>query len=483
MSTVPVDVPPGFRFEAVRIAWFAFELLCESVPELNVLDGLAVAELKFAPDPTAMPAAARTTSRASEHLSRRRRPQCLETRHTSSFWGTPPNCARQSVGIAPGNLRRMSAHRKQSSYIRPDRLDSAANRPEDVGVMPSRMSLRPGFLLSFALLLAIGVGGLAYAVSSVSSSDIRDEQVSAARERAELLAQAAFAPPLRAKLSGLDAADLRPLDAGGARRQAVGGADVAGRLGSPRPHRLRDRPRRRSTAPTCGRPRSPRRSPARPSSRPRTSRPARSTRRRADRSRSSSRCSVQDAEKPHAVFELHAPYAPVAAEISRRTQRINLILLGGALLFLAGMWPRLIAASRALREREDPRRKAILRELKSAIEHQRARAALPAEGRTCGRARSPRSSRSCAGTIPSDGRAEPAEIPAVRGRQRPDRSAHRAPDRAGPARLRRLALARRQRRRRRQPRRRAACSTRSCRRRSSGCSPSGSCPRARSASS
>src|SRR5215218_8275703 len=214
--------------------------------------------------------------------------------------------------------------------------------------MPSRMSLRPGFLLSFALLLAIGVGGLAYAVSAVSSSDIRDEQVSAARERAELLAQAAFAPPLRTRLSGLDAADLRPLDAAAPAAKKSGELtslavwDRRGRIVYATDHGQIDRTYLRPPAvvtalagqtvvvPLFGR----------------------------------------DAEKPHAAFELHVPYAPVAAEISRRTKRINLILLGGALLFLAGMWPRLIAASRALREREDPRRRAVLRELKTAIERQ-----------------------------------------------------------------------------------------------------------------
>jgi EAL domain-containing protein (putative c-di-GMP-specific phosphodiesterase class I) len=235
--------------------------------------------------------------------------------------------------------------------------------------MPSRVSLRPGFLLSFALLLAIGVGALAYAVSSVSSGDIRDEQVSAVRERAELLAQAAFAPPLRARLAGLDAADLRPLDrAALAAKQSEELTSLAvwdrrGRIVYATDHGQIDRTYLRpepivdafagQTVVTT---------PEKPTS------PVDATQGR----------QIQvvvplfgkDTEKPHAVFELHAPYAPVAAEISRRTKRINLILLGGALLFLAGLWPRLIAASRALREREDPRRRAILRELKGAIERQ-----------------------------------------------------------------------------------------------------------------
>jgi EAL domain-containing protein (putative c-di-GMP-specific phosphodiesterase class I) len=235
--------------------------------------------------------------------------------------------------------------------------------------MPSRMSLRPGFLLTFALLLAIGVGALAYAVSAVSSSDIRDEQLTAARQRAELLAQAAFGPELRTRLSGFDAAALRPLDQAALAARKSGDLtslaiwDRRGRVVYATDHGQIDRVYLRSPAVVealAGQ--TVVTTPSRPTS------PVDSTQ--------GKQIQVvvplygRDVQKPHAAFEIHVPYGPVADEISRRTRRINLILLGGALLFLAGLWPRLISASRALREREDPRRRAVLRELKCAIERQ-----------------------------------------------------------------------------------------------------------------
>ncbi len=235
--------------------------------------------------------------------------------------------------------------------------------------MFSRVSLRPGFLLSFSVLLLLGVGGLAYAVSAISANDIRDEQVSAVQERAELLAQAAFAPALRAGLTGFDAADLRPLDRAALAAKETGDLtslavwDRRGRIDYATDHGQIDRVYRKPEAveaalagdtvvTTPSSPNSP-----------------------VDRTEGKQIQVVvplygRDRETPHAAMELHVPYAPVEAEISRRTNRINLILLGGAVLFLAGMWPRLLAASRALRERDDPRRRRVLRELKEAIEHQ-----------------------------------------------------------------------------------------------------------------
>src|SRR5215210_4333906 len=68
MSTVPVAVPPGLRPEAVRTAVPALLLDWLIVPALNTLDGLALAELKFAPDPTAMPVAARTPTKPAMTL-------------------------------------------------------------------------------------------------------------------------------------------------------------------------------------------------------------------------------------------------------------------------------------------------------------------------------------------------------------------------------------------------------------------------------
>ena len=60
---MPVLEEPAFMFDAVRMAAPDLELVWLMVPALNTLDGFALVELKFAPDPTAMPVAARTPTR------------------------------------------------------------------------------------------------------------------------------------------------------------------------------------------------------------------------------------------------------------------------------------------------------------------------------------------------------------------------------------------------------------------------------------
>src|SRR6187200_3422387 len=63
MSTVPETLSPGFMFGALNSALDAL-LPMVSVPAVNVLDGLAACAVKFAPEPTVMPTAARTTASA-----------------------------------------------------------------------------------------------------------------------------------------------------------------------------------------------------------------------------------------------------------------------------------------------------------------------------------------------------------------------------------------------------------------------------------
>src|SRR3954462_9570296 len=63
MSTVPLTLSPGFMFGALNSA--LEELLpIVSVPAVKVLAGLAACAVKFAPEPTVMPTAARTTASA-----------------------------------------------------------------------------------------------------------------------------------------------------------------------------------------------------------------------------------------------------------------------------------------------------------------------------------------------------------------------------------------------------------------------------------
>src|SRR3954447_12884096 len=63
MSTVPLTLSPGFMFGAVNSALDEV-LPIVRVPAVKVLDGFAACAVKFAPEPTVMPTAARTTARA-----------------------------------------------------------------------------------------------------------------------------------------------------------------------------------------------------------------------------------------------------------------------------------------------------------------------------------------------------------------------------------------------------------------------------------
>src|SRR4051812_16774426 len=63
MSTVPLTLSPGFMFGALNSALDAL-LPIVRVPAVKVLDGFAACAVKFAPEPTVMPTAARTTASA-----------------------------------------------------------------------------------------------------------------------------------------------------------------------------------------------------------------------------------------------------------------------------------------------------------------------------------------------------------------------------------------------------------------------------------
>jgi EAL domain-containing protein (putative c-di-GMP-specific phosphodiesterase class I) len=74
------------------------------------------------------------------------------------------------------------------------------------------------------------------------------------------------------------------------------------------------------------------------------------------------------AAKPFAVAEMRLPYAPIATAIRAQSIRILLILIGAALLFYAAILPRLVAASRAAREKSDPETEILLEELDAALQ-------------------------------------------------------------------------------------------------------------------
>src|SRR3954453_19091864 len=113
MSTVPGTVSPGLRLVALNSA--LDELLpMPSVPAVKVFEGFAALAVKFAPDPTVMPTAARTT--ASAAMVRRGCAARADRRDTQGLRGmrerdTSPGPRRTGsvpFGVASG--RRRVAH-------------------------------------------------------------------------------------------------------------------------------------------------------------------------------------------------------------------------------------------------------------------------------------------------------------------------------------------------------------------------------------
>jgi EAL domain-containing protein (putative c-di-GMP-specific phosphodiesterase class I) len=70
-----------------------------------------------------------------------------------------------------------------------------------------------------------------------------------------------------------------------------------------------------------------------------------------------------------AALELRLPYAPVGKDIRDRTRRLYIALLVAALVAYALALPALIRAGRAVRAQYDPRRLALMRELRRAMKH------------------------------------------------------------------------------------------------------------------
>ena len=76
----------------------------------------------------------------------------------------------------------------------------------------------------------------------------------------------------------------------------------------------------------------------------------------------------EGAAKPYAAAEMRMSYLPIATAIRTQSIRIQLILIGAALLFYAAILPRLVAASRAAREQADPEAEILLQELDAALQ-------------------------------------------------------------------------------------------------------------------
>src|SRR3954453_13370855 len=199
--------------------------------------------------------------------------------------------------------------------------------------------VRPGFLLTFTVLTVLLAGGVGFLVSNLLGSDIRNEQITATRERTQMLADSAYGPAFRRKLHGRTANQLKHFDEAALAAQRSGDLqslavwDREGKIVYATDHAQIDRQylpppavkaalAGKTTAIVQHQPTSP-----------------------IDKT---SGDQIQVAvplfgadHKPQAAFEIHVPYAPIAAEISRRTHRINFVLLGAMLLFMAALWPDL----------------------------------------------------------------------------------------------------------------------------------------------
>jgi EAL domain-containing protein (putative c-di-GMP-specific phosphodiesterase class I) len=229
-----------------------------------------------------------------------------------------------------------------------------------------RLRLRPGFLLTFSLVGLLAVGLLAFVVARVTGGEIRSDELNNATQSAELLAAASVGPRLAANLGHLPRSALTALDeaALAAHRttglEGIGVWDPRSRVVYATDHRLIGTTLLPSTE-------------VRGALQGQTTTVVRNGAVSPIGHFSGSQVAVAvpiylgRSHTPVAAADVLLPYAPIAHQISDQTRRMDLILLGAALLFYALLWPRLLQASRAERLQQDPRAKAVLRELEQGI--------------------------------------------------------------------------------------------------------------------
>jgi EAL domain-containing protein (putative c-di-GMP-specific phosphodiesterase class I) len=233
------------------------------------------------------------------------------------------------------------------------------SHPGSIGFSGLRSRVHPGFLVSFSVVGLIAVALLTLVVSRILGASIRTDQLDSATSSVELLAAASYGPRLPAaqhlSVSQIHTFDQVTLAA----RRTAGVSEVRiwsrqARVLYSTDHRLiggnAQRPTavpsaltgRTVTSVTGGAPAGQQMDVAAP---------------------------IYGARSgtPIAVAEVLLPYAPVAQKISARTQRIDYIMIGVALLFYALLWPLLLRASRAIRTQADPQKAALLRELANGL--------------------------------------------------------------------------------------------------------------------
>jgi EAL domain-containing protein (putative c-di-GMP-specific phosphodiesterase class I) len=218
---------------------------------------------------------------------------------------------------------------------------------------------RQSFVLSITVLALIAVAVFALVIGRVVAGQIEDQALSRARETAGIVARSSFAPRLPQdgkQLAKEDKADLdRQLEA--ARGQEPGlemslwatdGRVIYGSAAAPPPAvraALSGRPatdvQRDGATDTS------------PDAAVTTAVPIRRT----------------QGGAVAAALELRLPYAPIGKDIRDRTHRVYLALLLAALVAYALALPALIRAGRAVRAQYDPRRVALMREVRRAMKN------------------------------------------------------------------------------------------------------------------
>jgi EAL domain-containing protein (putative c-di-GMP-specific phosphodiesterase class I) len=228
-----------------------------------------------------------------------------------------------------------------------------------------RSRVRPGFLLSFSVAGLIGLALLAFVVSRILGGAIRTDQLANATSSADLLSAASFGLHVPGA-SHLTTGELKTLDqiTLAARRTAdVSGVtiwDLHGRVLYSNDHRTIGGKVGVSPDMSAA-------SGGQTMTTVTTGAKSSAGLTAAQQIEVTTPIYGPRAVKPIAVAEVVLPYAPVAQAISSRTQRINYILVGAALLFYGLLWPLLLRASKAVRSQADPRKQALLRQLANAI--------------------------------------------------------------------------------------------------------------------
>jgi EAL domain-containing protein (putative c-di-GMP-specific phosphodiesterase class I) len=229
-----------------------------------------------------------------------------------------------------------------------------------------RLRLRPAFLVTFTLGGLAAVAGLAVMLNWIVTQDVRAEQLRGAKQSAELIARTGYAQRLEHQSGPLSASTLRALDETTAAAQRSGSLHeliVLNRKGrvlySPDHRQIGDRIRLTSMLGAAL-----------------DGQTVTSLQDATDKATGSHgrRLAVTvplipaRRTQPVAAVQMRLPYEPVAASIKKQSIRLQLVLIGAALLFYAAMLPRLMAASRAARENFDPAMEILMLELGLALE-------------------------------------------------------------------------------------------------------------------